>query len=243
MEQGITLYDPREPGSYTSRGEVDPRVGCLSYAALALWFLGYPAQALKRSHEALTVAQELFHPYSLAFALDLAAMLRQFRRESQAVQEHAESAITLCAEQGFPYYLAWGTSLQGCALAEQGQSEEGIAQLRQGLAAWQATGAERHRPYFLTQLAEAYGKAGQAEEGLTVLVEALVAVNKTEGRVWEAELYRLKGELTLAQSSVQSLESGVQKINKRPELSQGAKGKSQKLRKSKSSIPEPRAQR
>jgi predicted ATPase len=197
LEQGITLYAPREHGSYTSRGEVDPKVGCLSYAALALWFLGYPDQALKRSHEALTAAQELFHPYSLAFALDLAALLRQFRRESQAVREQAKSASTLCAEQGFPYYLAWGIILQGCALTEQGQVKEGIAQIRQGLAAWQALRAERHRPYFLTLLAEAHGKAGQAEEGLTALVEALTAVNKTGGRVWEAELYRLKGQLTL----------------------------------------------
>src|SRR5262249_27309716 len=124
------------------------------------------------------------------------------RRESQAVREQAESAITLCAEQGFPYYLAWGIILRGCALTEQGQVKEGIARIRQGSAAWQAIRAERHRPYFLTLLAEAYGKAGQAEEGLTALVEALAAVNKTGGRVWEAELYRLKGELTLQQFQV-----------------------------------------
>ena len=63
--------------------------------------------------------------------------------------------------------------MRGWALAEQGQSEEGIAQMRQGLAAWQATGAELGRPYLLALLAEAYGKAGQAEEGLSVLAEAL----------------------------------------------------------------------
>jgi predicted ATPase len=215
LEQGIALYNPQKRRSYTFHSAVvDPGMGCLSYAALTLWVLGYPDQALKRSHEALTAAQELSSPYSLAFALDLAAMLRQFSRESQAAQEQAESAITLCAKQGFPFYLAWGISLRGCALAEQGQVEEGIAQIRQGLAAWQATGAERHRPYFLTLLAEAYGKAGQTEEGLTVLVEALAAVNKTGGRVWEAELYRLKGELTLKQSRVQSLGSSVKTSGK-----------------------------
>jgi DNA-binding winged helix-turn-helix (wHTH) protein/predicted ATPase len=214
LEQGIILYNLREHGSYTSRGEVDLRVGCLSYAALTLWFLGYPTQALKRSHEALTVAEKLDHPYSLAFALDLAAMFCQLRRESQTARKQAESAITLCVEQGFPYYLAWGTSLRGCALVEQGQVEEGIAGIRQGLAAWRTTGAERHRPYFLTLLAEAYGKAGQAEEGLTILVEALAALNKTGGRVWEAELYRLKGELTLQQFQVLSSKFQVQENQK-----------------------------
>ena len=65
--------------------------------------------------------------------------------------------------------------------------------MRQGLAAYRATGAELARPYFLALLAEAYGKVGQAEEGLTVLAEALAVVDKTGERYYEAELYRLKG--------------------------------------------------
>ena len=90
-----------------------------------------------------------------------------------------------------------GTILRGWALAEQGQGEEGIAQIRQGLAALRATGAEVVRPYFLALLAEAYGKVGQTEEGLSVVAEALALVDKTGERFYEAELYRLKGELTL----------------------------------------------
>ena len=105
--------------------------------------------------------------------------------------------IALSTEQGFPFWLATGTILRGWALAEQGQEEEGIAQMRQGLDAWRATGAELCRPYFLALLAEAYGKAGQAEEGLTVLAEALATVDKTGERFYEAELYRLYGELSL----------------------------------------------
>ena len=99
--------------------------------------------------------------------------------------------------------MALGTILRGWALAEQGQGEEGIAQIRQGLAAYRATGAEVVRPYCLALLAEAYGKVGQVEEGLTVLAEALAVVDKTGERLYEAELYRLKGELTLQQSRVQ----------------------------------------
>ena len=71
--------------------------------------------------------------------------------------------------------------------------------MRQGIAAWRATGAELQRPYYLALLAEAYGKAGQAEEGLRVLAEALTVVHKTGERQHEAELYRLKGELLLKQ--------------------------------------------
>jgi predicted ATPase len=86
----------------------------------------------------------------------------------------------------------------------QGQEERGIAEIRQGMASWQAIGAEQLWPSFFALLAEAYGKVGQAEEGLTVLAEALVRVNKTGERLSEAELYRLKGELTLQKFQVSS---------------------------------------
>jgi len=172
--------------------------------------LGYPGQALERIHETLTLAQELSHPFSLGFALYFAAQLRQFRREAHVSRERAEAAIALSTEQGFPTWLANGTVLRGWALAEQGQGEEGIAQLRQGLAAHQATGEEIVRSHFLALLAEAYEKVGQAEEGLTVLNEALGFVDKTGERFYEAELYRLKGTLTL-QSEVRGPKSEVER--------------------------------
>ena len=182
----------------------DSGVACLSYAAWALWYLGYPDQALKRSSEALALAQELSHPISLAWALDFAAMLYQHNREGQIAQERAEAAIRICGEQGFAFWLANGMVMRGWALAEQGQLEEGISQMRRGLAAWRATGAELARPYFHVLLAEAHGKVGQAQEGLALVAEVLPIVEKNEDRFYEAELYRLKGELTLQQFQVNS---------------------------------------
>ena len=132
LEQAIALYDPQQHPRPTIN-TADPRVDCLSYVALALWCLGYPDQALKRSHEALTLARELSHPFSLATALNMAAVLHWVRREVQAVQERAAAAMTLVTEQGFAVLLAQGTILRGWALAEQGQGEEGIAQVHQGL--------------------------------------------------------------------------------------------------------------
>jgi predicted ATPase len=172
---------------------------CLGFAAWPIWVLGYPDQALQSIHEALTLTQEFSHPFSLALALMMAAVVKQFLREAQLVQERAEALIALSTEQGFPYWFATGTILRGWALAAQGEGAEGIAQIHQGLVAHRATGAELHRPYFLSLLAEADGKAGQIEEGLTVLNEALDTVKKTEERNWEAELYRRKGELLLMQ--------------------------------------------
>src|SRR5215204_3553168 len=99
-------------------------------------------------------------------------------------------------------------SLRGWALAEQGHLDEGIALMRQGLAAWRVAGAAVWQPFYLALLAEAYRKMNQAEEGLTVLAEAVVVVDKTGERPYEAELYRLKGELTLSQSGVQPESKG-----------------------------------
>ena len=157
--------------------------------------LGYPDQALRRSLEALALAQDVAHPFSLGFALFFAAQLHHHRREVQATQARAEAAITLSRAQGFPTWLANGTILQGWALAAQGQGEAGVAQIRQGLAAHRATGEEIERPYFLALLAEAYGAMGQADEGLAVLAEAFELVTITGERWWEAELHRLKGGL------------------------------------------------
>jgi predicted ATPase len=207
LEQVIALHDPQK---HPPRAVQDPGVACLSYAAWALWLLGYPEQALKRSREALTLAQELSHPFSLAVALCWAATLHQCRREEQLARERGEAVITLSTEQGFPFWVAHGTITRGWALAMQGQGEEGIAQLRQGLAAWRATGAEGGRPGQLAQLAEAYGKAGQVEEGLTTLAEALALVDRTGERYHEAELYRLKGQLTLQKFQVSSFKFQVE---------------------------------
>jgi predicted ATPase len=206
LEQAISHYDLQKHRSLAFPYGFDPGVLSLSWTAVVLWFLGYPGQALKRSREALSLAQELSHPYSLAAALIYAAWLHQFRREEQLTTERAEAAITLSTEQGFALWGAMGPILRGWALAEQRQGEEGIAQMRQGLTAFRATGAEVAQSYHLVLLAESCGKVGQAEEGLTVLAEALAAVDKTEERFHEAELYRLKGKLVL-QSRVQGPES------------------------------------
>jgi predicted ATPase len=187
---------------------------CLVHAAWTAWYLGYPDQALQRNNEALAVAQELSHPFNLAFALACAAWFHQFRGEELLTQERAEAAITLSTEHGFPFYLACGTILCGWALAVQGQGEEGVAQIHQGWAAWRATGAGLWRPYWPALLAEAYGKGGQVEEGLTVLAEALAAVDKTGQRFCEAELYRLRGQITLQKFQVSSSKFQVQESPK-----------------------------
>ena len=201
LAQGMALYDPQQHRASAFRYGEDAGVICFSRAAWTLWWLGYPDQGLVRNDEAVTLAQQSAHPFSLGFALTSAAVFHQCRREGRAVQEHAEAALSLATEQGFPLWRAFGSILQGWALAHQGQTQEGLAQIQQGLTAWRATGAEQSRPYFLALLAEAYGAMGQPETGLTALAEALTLVEKTGERWYEPEIYRLKGALLLQQSA------------------------------------------
>jgi predicted ATPase len=109
--------------------------------------------------------------------------------------------MTLSTEQAFASWPTFGMFLRGWALAQQGAREEGIAQMRQGMAAWRATGAEVDRSYFLALLAEEYSKVDQTEEALSMVAEALSLVHRSGDCYWEAELHRLKGELLWQQSA------------------------------------------
>ena len=198
--QGIALYDPQQHRASVFLHGQDAGVLCRSYAAAALWYLGYPDQAWARIQEAVTLAQQLAHPFSLNFALGEAAMFHQCRREGKATQECAEASIVLATAQGFLHWKARGAVLRGWALAYQGQVQDGIEQITQGLRDYRATGAQLALPHYLALLAEAYGTMGQPDTGLTVLTEALTLVDTTRERWYEAELYRLKGALLLQQS-------------------------------------------
>ena len=94
--------------------------------------------------------------------------------------------MVVCTEQGFAYYLAWETIMQGWVVAETGWREEGIAQMHQGLTTLQATGGGLRIPYYLALLAESYGNHGEPGEGLHVLADAFDHVQQTGECWWEA---------------------------------------------------------
>jgi predicted ATPase len=131
----------------------------------------------------------------------MAAFFSQFRRDVLAVHEHAEAAIALAIEQGFPLWAAWGTILRGWAQVMQGQGEEGVAQVRQGITAYRATGAALLVPYYYTLLGDVSAYLGHTENGLQALTEAHTLMEQHEERWWEAEVYRLRGVLLLQQTA------------------------------------------
>jgi len=197
MEKGVALCDPKQHSSHTYIYGQDPGAACLSFGAVALWLLGYPDQAVQRSREAVTLGEALGQPSTLALALHFAAVLRQYRREETAVQENAEATTAIATEHALSLWVASGLVMCGWAIAEQESWSGGIAQLRQGLTAWAATGSTSQRTYFLALLAEALGREGQIEEGLSVLTEALALMHRTGEAFHGAELHRLQGEFLM----------------------------------------------
>jgi class 3 adenylate cyclase/predicted ATPase len=207
LEEGITRYTSDQHRALGFRIGQDPGVACRVHAAGALWLMGYPEQALARVHDALALAHELSHPFSLAFVRYWVAFVFQVCRNVSAVQEQAEAAVALSTERGFPLWAAAGTSLRGWALAIQDQGTEGIAQVRQGIAAWRTSGGALWVPYYCTVLAEAYDHLGHTADGLQALAEAHTLVEQQEERWWEAEISRLRGVVLLKHPVIQQEEA------------------------------------
>jgi predicted ATPase len=200
LAQAMLLYEAPGGPSQTLRHGIIPGMHCLSWLSVTLWMRGYADQARHRSQEALTLAYQLSPSFSQTFVLTLAAWLHQFRREGALTQEYAEALTAVACEQAISSLLPHGIFLRGWALSVQGQREEGIEQMRQGLIPMRTGSDEVNVPFFLALLAEVYQKAGQIDTGFNTLAEALTRVEKMGTHFYEAEIHRLKGELLLQQS-------------------------------------------
>jgi class 3 adenylate cyclase/predicted ATPase len=207
LEEGVAHCTPDQRDAPVFRMGQDLGVACRVYAAATLWLLGCPEQALAYLDEALALAHALSHPFSLAWAQALAAMVYQFCRDMPAVQKQAETAVALATEQGFAVWTAYGTSVGGWVLAMQGQGEARLEQVRQGIAAWRATGGVTNVPYLCTLLAEVCERLGHTADGLQALAEAHTLVEQYDERWWEAEVCRLRGVLLLRQPGTPQAEA------------------------------------
>jgi predicted ATPase len=195
--QGRGRSTAQQPHAHLAHYGQDPEGICLTYGALTCWLCGMPDTALAMMHQGLARAHAMAHPFGLGTALNLAALLYLLRGDARTGQAHAEATITLASRHGLNALAALGTLLQGWALATQGQHSAGLTQMQQALAAQQASGQEAGRLLYMAVLAEQYGQIGQVEAGLQVLTAALARLNPQEPRLWEPELYRVRGVLLL----------------------------------------------
>ena len=177
-------------------------LGCRAFLSWALWHLGYPDQAAAMSREGLALARRLGRPYDLTLALSAAALTHLLRREAAATRVLAEEQMALAAEHHLAIPLASGRLLCGGALVELGRVAEGMELMREGIAAWRATGALANLTFYHgALLAEGCRRAARPDEGLAVLAGALADADRHGERFFEAGLHQLQGELTLMRSA------------------------------------------
>jgi predicted ATPase len=200
-ERAIALYDAQGQRSDLLTSSEEVGATARVYASWTYWLLGYPDRALRVRDEALAIAQEARHPNTLAFAYAFAAALHKLRGEPEEATECAELAIGVGTEQGLPFWVAMATMFRGWALGQRGKREDGIAEIRRGLDAWRATGAELGRPFVCAMLAEACHEQGELAEARALVDEALLDVERNGERYYQPELCRLRGELRRAEDA------------------------------------------
>jgi tetratricopeptide (TPR) repeat protein len=198
FEEIVSLYVPERHRPLTWLYAQEPGMAGEALLGFTLWLLGYPDQALMHSEKSLRLGRETPQANSQANAFVWAAIQHQFRRENEKVRELAEALASLATEQGLRFWLAGASIQHGWAIADQGRFDEGIEKMRRGIAGFRSAGAEILLTFNLGLMAELYGKIGRPREGLMTLNEAFTLPGNEE-TFWQAELYRLKGELLLMQ--------------------------------------------
>jgi predicted ATPase len=202
MERAIRNHDVKRDGALRDTLDRNPVVSCLAFGALALWLLGYPDQAVAGTAQALRAAHAVTprHPFSLGYALLSSVWVHQFRREPVIALRESEAAAEFATEQGFPTWLAHGLIVQGWAEAELGSTERGVSLGEEALATYETTGATVWKPLFSLLYAHALADGGRTADALESVTRALAIAAEMGTYWWEAELFRVRGELLLALS-------------------------------------------
>jgi predicted ATPase len=196
FKQSIDLYISQPKNSrILIPGREDPCGVCYSHGAEVLWILGHPEQAIQSINKAIDLAQELSHVFTTAFVIWTAAFVYLMLREAKNAQAYGEKAVAITEEHEFGLWIAMSKAYLGSAMATQGRGEEGIPMICQGIEACQQAGTEVTLSHMLVLLSDAYGKKGEIKKGLASLSEAQTVIEKTGAGFYEAELYRIRGEL------------------------------------------------
>jgi predicted ATPase len=192
FRRGFEMFDPNMqfpdwPGAH-------PAVQCQAFSIFISWMLGYPDRSLNELSAALRSVETLGHPLTLAQTLCYAALAHIWRHEPLAAAEHAGRTLRICEEHRIAHWRAYALCLNGWALGASGESEEGLAQIRQGVESFH--GSSQH--ILLGLQADVQLMIGKPEAALASVAAGLRAVEKAGGAPLEAELYRLRSEALLA---------------------------------------------
>lgn len=237
LEHAIAGYVPERARAHVALYSQDPRVVCLSRLAYTLWYLGRPEEADALAREALRRAEELDHPFSLAYALTFAVWLAIDRGDERRARECAERMAALADEQRLGFLQPMGAIFRGWMLAVEGRADQAIARIRDGLDAYSRSGWSLYMPWALTLLARVSLEHGRLDTARGAVSEALEIIESTGQRYLEPEVKRLRGEIVLAEggdrADAEALFAEALEIARRegsPPLEERAAGSLERLR-------------
>jgi len=188
--------------AYRFAYEYTIELGALSfaYAGWCWWLLGYPDQALDFSEESIAVGERVQYDFPCSRVLYCECGGHAFRREWALVEECAAASIAVAQERGLGMMVAVARIMLAAAQAMHEPSNEAVAEIRQAIGTYRATGTRLHSTHHLTLLAQTLAACGHCGEALATLREAAAPVEKTGERYVEAEICRLEGNLLLAEN-------------------------------------------
>jgi predicted ATPase len=228
FEESIALSnnEGRQPVNHLYM--VEPQVASLLLLSWDLWFLGYPDQSLARVTEALTLAQNLAQPYSIAFAHYMTSVVHLLRGDPARALESAERSLEMSREQRFSLYVLLSTISRGRALGQLGRLREAVIEIQMGITEGRRTGVGFMLPMMYSWLADAHAQSGDNETAVLIVEQTLREISDATGRSWEAELLRQRAEILLAldPSKIAEAESYFQKAI---EVARGQSSKSLEL--------------
>jgi predicted ATPase len=208
---------------------VEPQAASLLLLSWDLWFLGYPDQSLSRVSEALALAQDLGHPYTVAFAHYMTSVVHLLRGDSARAFESAEKSFEVSQEQRFSLYVILSRISRGRAIGDLGRLGEARAEIALGIDEARCNGVGFMLPMMDSWLADMHAKAGENECALSIVEGALANIGDVTGRSWESELHRQRAQILVAlnPSKVREAESHLKKSI---EVARGQSAKSLELR-------------
>jgi tetratricopeptide (TPR) repeat protein len=206
LDRAIALFDPKRDGRSHLRLGPNPGVAARAVAGLVNWMLGYPDTAAGRAESALELAEQLQHPYSLAYATFHVALLDLWTGRLDIAHERASAVVRIAEDHDYQIWTAIGLTLQGVTMAALGDPEKGLAQTEQGIALYENL---RTPPVFWPALLElrayACALAGRPTEALDVLDQA---ANLAGEGSWDSASIKLqKADLLLSLNDVPRAES------------------------------------
>jgi class 3 adenylate cyclase/predicted ATPase len=211
FEEGCAVYDPIFHRPLVDQAGVHPRAMSQGELGIVLFCLGFPEQGLTCTKAAIAEVRELAHPPSVAVTSASGTILFSLAGDDVALRQAVDEIAAVATEHGFPLWGAWGTIYQGLLTVKTAGAPKGILELRKGLTAYQASGADTWMPYFLSLLAKACETTGESEEASSILTDAFQIVERTGERWFTAELNRHKGGLFLRQGNCQAAERHYRK--------------------------------